>query len=712
LLPHPIKTSLIILLLLGANSIDASVVIPENNRDLINPTQSIEFLADKTGNLGIEEIQRSNQWQLWQDSNILNFGMTQSAYWVKIDVRNLASEQYLRLKAPLIDYIDIYFITDNRAIDHRQTGAACPFEQREVQSLNYLFKIPKGKSTAYIHLRSHFALQVPVEVAPLIYFSQADIQEHWALGLYFGLMLVMIFYNLFIYFSVRDKTYLFYIFYIAFITLTYASFKGIAFQYLWPNQANFNNLVPAFASMAGMFIFLFGSYFLGIRKNKSPRLYWLGMMHIMFLAMCSLANILGDYYISANISQLVTTTGSFYLLFISISAYRSGIKTARFFLLAWSLYLISVIIYILQLQNIIAYSVFNNNAVLYGSAIEAVLISFALADRINILKVEKEQSQQQVLQALQEKERLISKQNITLEKSVKARTQELDQANHRLQQTLGELKQAQSKMVESEKMTSLGQLTAGIAHEMNNPLTFIRANIQPLKRNISTLNKVTQQYGKIASDADWETELTSIATFKQQVDYEYTLEETQLLLDGIEEGANRTLTIVEGLKSFSRLDNCDFQDYKLEQGIESTLTLLRHRFQDHDITLNKDYGKDISIPCLPDRLNQVFMNILSNAIDALKEKKEQGQTDDNHEISIVLQDDDEWVSIQISDNGIGINQEHRDKIFEPFFTTKKVGSGTGLGLSIVYGIIQDHKGEINIESTINEKTLVTIRLPK
>jgi len=134
---------------------------------------------------------------------------------------------------------------------------------------------------------------------------------------------------------------------------------------------------------------------------------------------------------------------------------------------------------------------------------------------------------------------------------------------------------------------------------------------------------------------------------------------------------------------------------------------LRHRFQDHDITLNKDYGKDISLYCLPDRLNQVFMNIFSNSIDALQEK--QGN---QSEISIVLRDNPEWVSIQISDNGIGINQEHKDKIFEPFFTTKKVGSGTGLGLSIVYGIIQDHKGAIHIDSTANKQTTVTIQLPK
>ena len=707
MLPYLIKTSLVVLLLLlGANNINASVVTAKDEANLAFYTQSILFIADPTHNLTIEEVQRIDQWQLWQDKNILNFGMTQSAYWVKIDLENMDSEQYLRLKAPLLDYIDIYFVANNGSIDYRQSGAAYPFSQREVQALDYLFKIPQGKLTAYIRLRSNFALQVPLEIASLENFNQSSMQQYWGLGLYFGLMMIMSFYNLFIYFSVRDKTYLFYILYISFISLTYASFKGISFQYIWNLKPYFNTLVPALASLPAIFIILFSMNFLGINRGKFPKLYWISCFFITLLLSCCIFNFLGEYYFSANISQVLVSVMSIYLLAASAFIYKQGVKTARFFLLSWTLYLVSVVIYILQLQSIIPYTGFTNNAILYGSATEAVLISFALADRINILKEEKEASQQQALQTLEENQRIVRQHNTILESRVQERTKALDQSNHRLKRTLKELKLTQSKIVETEKMVSLGQLTAGIAHEINNPLTFIKANIKPLKRNLFAIQQVSDRYAVITSPAQWQEQTQAISAFKQELDYDYIQEETQLLLDGIEDGANRTVTIVEGLKSFSRLGSSDFQLYKLERGIESTLTLLGHQIRDHGVIIRKDYGNDITVNCLPDRINQVFMNILSNAIDALGEKN-----GDNPEISIVVSADQDWVTVEIGDNGVGIDEATKSKLFDPFFTTKEVGSGTGLGLSIVFGIIQDHKGIITVDSVPNESTLFRLKLP-
>jgi signal transduction histidine kinase len=692
-------------MLLVAISTNASVVSAEDAANLAYNPESILFIADPAHNLTIEEVQRIDQWQLWQDKNILNFGMTQSVYWIKLELHNLAAEQYLRLKSPLVDYIDIYFIQQDQ-IDHRQSGAAYPFSQREVQALDYLFKIPQGKLTAYIRLRSNFALQVPLEIASLEHFNRSSTQQYWGLGLYFGLMLAMVFYNLFIYFSIRDKAYISYILYTIFLALTYASFMGIAFQHLWPDNPKFNNLIPAFSSICTIFLILFVIDFLGIKKGNLPRIYWICLICVVIFAACSLANIFGDYYTSASASQLTTTVVSFYLLFVGAITYRQGIKTARFFLLGWSLFLVTVVIYVLTLQGVIAYTAFTSNSVLYGSALEVILFSIALADKINILKDEKEASQQQALQALEENQRIVQEQNIILESRVQERTRELDQSNHTLKQTLEELKLTQSKVVETEKMASLGQLTAGIAHEINNPLTFIKANIKPLKRNLITLQEVIDRCGAVVTETQWRQQSETIANFKQEIEYDYIREETQLLLQGIEEGANRTVTIVEGLKSFSRLGSGDFQLYALESGIESTLTLLTHQIRDHGITIHRDYGNNIQANCLPDRINQVFMNILSNAIDALEEKN-----GGNPEISIVLSADQDWVTVEISDNGVGIDEAAMNKLFDPFFTTKEVGSGTGLGLSIVYGIIQDHTGTITVDSIPNKNTVFTLKLP-
>lgn len=652
----------LLILILPAGIVWAEIAIPPDNFGLVEFTEPFKFIVDKAGNKTITEIQQQAQWQIWQGDNILNFGMTQSVYWIKLELHNFATEQYLRLKSPLLDCIDIYFIQQGQ-VDHRQSGAAYPFSQREMLALDYLFKIPQGKSTAYIRLHSNFALQIPIEIASLTHFNQSSIKQYWDLGLYFGLMLVMVLYNLFIFLSVRDKTYLYYILYISALTLTYASFKGIAFQHLWNENPFYNTLVPTIASLPAIFIVLFAMKFLGISRKTFPCTYRICCLFILVLVICCLVNISGDYYFSANVSQVTTSVMSLFILFISVVAYRKSVKTARFFILAWTLYLISVVIYILQLQAIISFSDFTNNITLYGSAIEAVLISFALADRINILKREKDLSQKRALQL-------------------------------------------QSKIVETEKLVSLGQLTAGIAHEINNPLTFIKANIKPLKRNLSTLQEIIDRYSTAIPAAKGQQQLGAIADFKQKLDYDYIQDETQLLLQGIEDGANRTVTIVEGLKSFSRLGSGDFQLYKLAVGIESTLTLLGHQLRENMISINKDYGNDITVNCLPDRINQVFMNIFSNAIDALGEKN-----GDNPEISVVLSADQDWVTVKISDNGVGIDEAAMNKLFDPFFTTKEVGSGTGLGLSIVYGIIQDHNGIITVDSIPNKSTVFTLKLP-
>ncbi len=648
--------------ILPAEITRAAIAIPPDNFGLVEITQPLKYKVDKAGNKTFTEINQHNQWQIWQGDNILNFGMTQSVYWIKLELHNLAAEQYLRLKSPLLDYIDIYFVQQDQ-IDHRQSGAAYPFAQREIQALNYLFKIPQGKSVAYIRLHSNFSLQVPIEIASLAHFNQSSMDHYWGLGLYFGLMLAMIIYNLFIFLSVRDKTYLYYILYISSITLTYASFKGIAFQHLWNGKPFYNTLVPTIASLPAIFIILFAMKFLGISRKTFPCTYRICCSFILVLVICCLVNISGDYYFSANASQVSTSIMSLFILFISVMAYWKSVKTARFFILAWTLYLISVVIYILQLQSIISFSDFTNNITLYGSAIEAVLISFALADRINILKSEKDLSQKRALQL-------------------------------------------QSKILETEKLVSLGQLTAGIAHEINNPLTFIKANIKPLKRNLTTLQEIIDRYGVVVTKPNWLQQAEAITDFKREIDYDYLQGETQLLLQGIEEGANRTITIVEGLKSFSRLGSGDFQLYALESGIESTLILLTHQIRDHGITIHRDYGNNIQANCLPDRINQVFMNILSNAIDALEEKN-----GGNPEISIVLSADQDWVTVEISDNGVGIDEAAMNKLFDPFFTTKEVGSGTGLGLSIVYGIMQDHNGTITVDSIPNKSTVFTLKLP-
>ncbi len=279
--------------------------------------------------------------------------------------------------------------------------------------------------------------------------------------------------------------------------------------------------------------------------------------------------------------------------------------------------------------------------------------------------------------------------------------EELANTNEALHATVADLKEAQEQLVQSEKMASLGQLTAGIAHEINNPINFVTANIQPLKDDMADILKFLDSYEEIISKKGLKNEFIEIEKIKADADIEFTKKEIHDLLKGIEDGAMRTSEIVKGLKNFSRLDQSIFKKANINDCIESTLTLLHNSYKNR-IEVIKDLDNVPEIECFPGQINQVLMNILSNAIQAISEEGS---------ISIKTRLENKKVKIFIKDSGAGMTDEIRKKIFDPFFTTKEVGKGTGLGLSISFGIIQKHNGEIEVFSKPGTGTEFIISLP-
>jgi signal transduction histidine kinase len=343
-----------------------------------------------------------------------------------------------------------------------------------------------------------------------------------------------------------------------------------------------------------------------------------------------------------------------------------------------------------------------------GIALDVVLLAFALADKINTFKREKEKSQEETLVALQENDRIVREQNIFLETKVSERTFELSEANNELNQTLVELKEAQGQLVEAEKMASLGQLTAGIAHEINNPINFVTSNITPLNRDIDILIDLIQEMEKIGlSELSSEEKKKQIEEQKEELDYDYLKMEISQLLNGIHEGASRTSEIVKGLRVFSRLDEDDLKKADMNGGLDSTLIIINNLLS-NKISLQKNYGDIPMIDCYPGKLNQVFLNILSNAIFAINKKFGDAP---GGILKISTSYNEKSVFVKIEDNGIGMDETTKKKIFEPFFTTKDVGEGTGLGMSITYNTIRRHQGEIQVNSTPGLGTEFTLELP-
>ncbi|MHC0061938.1 ATP-binding protein [Nostoc sp. UIC 10890] len=285
----------------------------------------------------------------------------------------------------------------------------------------------------------------------------------------------------------------------------------------------------------------------------------------------------------------------------------------------------------------------------------------------------------------------------TLEQRVEERTQEL-------QRTLQDLKEAQGQLIQTEKMSSLGQMVAGIAHEINNPVNFIYGNIECASDYTQDLLNLVTLYQK-----QYPNPIHLIEENIEKIDLNFIHKDLPSLLCSMKIGAQRIREIVLSLRNFSRLDEAEMKEVDIHEGIENTLLILNHRLQ-QDIEVIKKYGILPLIECYPSQLNQVFMNILSNAIDALLDQK--AHSVKSRKIIInTLNIDNNYIKVGIRDNGSGIPPEIKNKLFDPFFTTKPVGKGTGLGLSICYQIIDKHKGKIEVISELEEGTEFAIILP-
>ncbi|MEG4583016.1 ATP-binding protein [Microcoleus sp. MON1_C5] len=285
-----------------------------------------------------------------------------------------------------------------------------------------------------------------------------------------------------------------------------------------------------------------------------------------------------------------------------------------------------------------------------------------------------------------------------------------------LETTLNELKKAQMQVIQSEKMSSLGQLVAGIAHEINNPVNFIHGNLTHLDEYTQNLLRMIELYQQRHPSND-----PDVQAMAEEIDLEFVTEDIQKIVSSMKVGTERIRGIVVSLRNFSRMDEADFKDVDIHEGIESTLLILQHRIKDRSdrraVVVIKDYGKLPKVECFPGQLNQVFMNILVNALDALEDmntkRSYQELKDTPPQITIRTSAiDNQWVEVAIADNGMGMPDPVKQRIFDPFFTTKPIGKGTGLGMSISYHIITEkHRGKIKCFSTPGSGTKFVIEIP-
>ncbi len=312
-------------------------------------------------------------------------------------------------------------------------------------------------------------------------------------------------------------------------------------------------------------------------------------------------------------------------------------------------------------------------------------------------------------------QQLLQQQQITKQK-LEDYSQSLENEVGEKNRLLEELQRTQAQMVQSEKMSALGQMVAGIAHEINNPVSFIHGNLTYAQEYTNSLMAILELYEKQCPEPD-----PIIQAKARELEIEFIREDLLQVLDSMKLGTDRICKIILSLRNFSRLDEAEVKVVDIHEGIDSTLLILQHRFKDTPehpaIQIVRDYGDVPLVECYPSQLNQVFMNILANAIDALEEGNtertyQEIQRNPNQITIRTSTQDLNWVRIEIADNGIGMSESVRQRIFDPFFTTKEVGKGTGMGIPISYQIVANkHGGKLDCFSKVGEGTKFMVQIP-
>jgi signal transduction histidine kinase len=357
----------------------------------------------------------------------------------------------------------------------------------------------------------------------------------------------------------------------------------------------------------------------------------------------------------------------------------------------------------------------------YWANIGSVLIVLFLVGTLGIVFRQYLKANQKVqnliLENMRDREKSLEKEHQILEARVTERTQELQKANTALSQAISDLQQSQMQLVQSEKMSMLGQLVAGVGHEINNPVSFLSGNLQPALDYLNDLFSLIDIY---------QGEFPQLKPELQQqidaIDLDYIREDFPKLINSMREGVIRIQDISTSLRTFSRSDSASPVAFNLHDGIDSTLMILKYRLKANEtrpaIKIIKEYGKIPMVECYVGQLNQVFMNLLSNAIDGLEELNQ------NHSFAEIesygnciliktrLSDDGQFVVISIKDNGVGMTEEVKEKIFDNFFTTKPVNKGTGLGLAISYSIVVErHGGTLEVNSSLGNGAEFVMTIP-
>ncbi len=644
-----------------------------------------------------------SEYVLNESNEPLKLGYQKGPVWVKIEIPKNQDISYFEVTNPRFKEISYYLFEKDILVKNITTGVLFPPDSRELKSPFFFFKVSGDNSknrTVLLRLESDDGF-----VTNFKFFDEKGIYPAIANELIIGFFslgvivsLSILYFKIFI--SLKEKGYLFYSIYSFTAIFSILKVNGFLTFYLFPEIPWLNNYSAIIETTVAFTAGLFSIHFLKLKKFTPSinKLVWVLVLNSIVATFVSLIG-----FNSLAIQIIETGALLFIIVIIPTSAYifsKFNSRPAKYYLISFSFLAIGSALYIANNYGLFSSdNLFLKNSLELGVSIEMIFLAIGVAKRIDLLRFKLIQSQEENL-------KIISNQKEELEQKVKEKTSELQSQNDQLRNALEDLRNAQSKLIESEKLATLGFLSSGIAHELNNPINFINGCAHSLNKNLVELQEVQKladdflnKYDKEKSNGDLIKLSNEIDRRKEEIDYEFLLKETEELIKNIQTGSKRTSRILDHLKYFTKDSQKNLSEILFEDNLEAIMSILKSEIWDRSI-FEFNFDKDLSIHCIPAKFNQALINNILNSLQAIDS--------DNGKIKIDAKSKGEYVEINITDNGLGIDPNVVTEIFEPFFTTRP--NHVGLGLSLAAKAIMEHNGEIkasNIDpSGLNIKIII------
>jgi len=641
-------------------------------------TTHLELFEDPSGNLTITDIvshQTEGRFTPWTDGTP-GFGFTSSAVWARFAIKNTLPhplEYFLEIKYPLLDRLDLYIPSDTQNFTVLSAGDSFPFKHRSIQYKNNILPIrlaPDEQKTFYLRCETTSSLNLPLTLHSPASLAGEITLEQTLLGIYYGILLVMMIYNFFIYLGLKDSTYLYYVLFVLTYMLFQLSVNGMAFQYFWPNQIWWaNNCTPFFIFLAYIFATQFTRYILDTPRNI-PRIDTLLRVGLVLSIFGSILTLFVGYHLSIRLATLMSLT-VVALIVAGFICMVKGYRPARYYFLAWSVSMLGVTVYALKTFGILPHTFITHWGIQIGSAWEVVLLSMGLADRFQLIKQEKEQLQTVYAKQLEKAHAELGKSfreleqfKNSLELLVEERTADLSRVNESLAQEASDRQKAEARAEAASKAKS--QFLASMSHEIRTPMNAIlgMANLAVKMAETAKL----QQYLSIIQDS-----------------------------------GKALLTLINDILDFSKIEagrlDLECANFDLRETVESLADLFGKQAADKGLELLISVSSDAPCAIRGDslRLRQILINLVNNAIKFT----EKG-------VVVVTvrcenqRDNRAILHFFVRDTGSGINHDQIKQLFSAYTqadsSTSRLYGGTGLGLAISKQLVTLMGGEIHAES--------------